>query len=183
MMHIGSKGWFKFEVFDRPSLLVRALSLVRPSLRNARGRKLWEAIIPNGMTTGGANDNLTTYFNAGTQQTLWYVGLIDNVGFTGLNAADTMASHTGWAENTVYATTRPQWTPAAASGGAIAGTGPVSITFNGSAAIKGAFLCSNNTRGGTSGILWATGQLGSLQNMSNGQQLSISYSTSLSALN
>jgi hypothetical protein len=183
MEHVVSKGWFKIEVYDRPSLLVRALATFWPSMRTRRGRKIAAHVFPNGMTTGGANDALTTYFAGGSPQALWYIAVIDNVGFSALNAADTMASHGGWSENTTYATTRPQWTPAAASGGAIAGTGPVTITFNGSAAIKGAFICSNNTRGGTSGILWATGLLGSLQNMTNGQALSISYSTSLAAGN
>jgi hypothetical protein len=183
MEHVVSKGWFRIEVYDRPSLLIRAVASFMPSMRTRRGRKIAEHVFPNGMTTGGANDMLGTYFNSGTQQTAWSVGLIDNVSFSALNAADTMSSHAGWIENTAFSGNRPTWTPAAASGGAISGTGPVSITVNSSVAIKGAFVCSNNTRGGTSGILWATGLLGSVQNLTNGQILSISYSTTLTANN
>ncbi len=87
--------------------------------KNPDGSVAWEERgVPNGTTTGGLNSILGVYFNSGTQLTSWYAGLIDNAGFSSLNAGDTMASHANWTENEDYAeSTRRAWSPGSASGG------------------------------------------------------------------
>lgn len=166
-MDFQTKGEFLVECFD------------------VDGTKLWEERFHNGGTTGGINDMLNTYFNAGTQITTWYGGLIDNLGFLSLNAADTMASHTGWAENTAYSqANRPQWQPGGPpSGGSITNTTQFVFTVTASAVIKGCFICSNNTKGGNSGILWATGLFSTAQSLVTGQQLKVTYTCTGTPLN
>jgi hypothetical protein len=43
----------------------------------------------NGITNEGKDQILNTQFDAATQVTTWYLGLIDNANFTALAAADT----------------------------------------------------------------------------------------------
>jgi hypothetical protein len=162
------------------------------SLLQQRGRFKWECFNPdgslawkdehkNGATTSGLNDFLNTYFdNSTAKKNTWYLGLIDNSGFTSLSSSDTMSSHTGWTELTSYSEgTRPQWTPAAAAGGSITNSSTVNFTINATVAVKGAFIVSNNTKGGTTGQLFATGLLSSLQNLTNGQVLKLTYTCPL----
>lgn len=86
--------------------------------------------------------------------TTWYIGLIEDTGFTGFTAGDTMASHGGWTECTDYDEgTRPEWTEGAASGQAITNSTPIEFTMNASKTIKGFFLTNDNTKGGTTGTL------------------------------
>ena len=65
----------------------------------------------------GLNHILETEFHSGAQVTTWYIGLVDNAGFSAFANADTMASHAGWAESSAYTeANRPTWTAGAAGG-------------------------------------------------------------------
>ena len=100
------------------------------------------------------NKALDVMYRNQTQIATWYVGLIQNDNFTGLAAGDTMASHAGWEECTTYdEAARPAITFGAASGGAIANGTPVEFTMNASKTVKGFFLTSVSTKGGTTGVL------------------------------
>lgn len=168
-------------------LLGKQASAVRgyftATLRNADGSVAWSRRIAlNGTTTAGLNDMLNVYFGGSTPKTTWFIGLIDAVGFSSLNPADTMASHGGWAENTGYsAGTRPSWGPGSASGGSITNGTAVTFAINASVSIKGAFLASDSTKGGTAGLLWSSGVFGSTQVLTSGQTLSITYTAPLTA--
>jgi len=147
------------------------------------GNVIWRDSFKNGTCNGGLDNMLSVYLGAGTQIVTWYMGLINNSGFSTLSAADTMSSHAGWAEtHTTYdEATRPIWNPAAVSGQAITNTTSVSFTINTSITVAGAFLVSNSTKGGTTGILWATGQFTTSQSLTNGQTLRITYTCTASA--
>ncbi len=111
----------------------------------------------NGITNEGLDAILDIMFHADTQITVWYLGLIDASGFTALADADTMASHAGWSEFTTYTeATRPIWPEDAASSQSITNTTLADFSITGAATLKGAFLPSNNTKGGSTGILWCT---------------------------
>lgn len=143
----------------------------RLSCYNKDGQLKWSESIDcgkhqdgNGVTTAGVNSLLDVYFRAQTQLTTWYIGLVDNSGFSSFSATDTMSSHAGWTESTAYTSaTRVQWTPSAASGGSISHSGTIDFTMNAGGTLKGAFVVSNSTKGGTSGTLWATGSFSSTQ--------------------
>ena len=144
------------------------------------GKVIGEFAVPNGIVDVGLNHVLEDHFHAGTQITTWYIGLIDNAGFTALAAADTMSSHAGWAENTNYSNgTRPQWSCGAASGRQI--TNAVTVDFNMNAdglTIKGLFVCGGtgaSTKGASTGTLWATAAFGSNVALNNGDTLKVTY--------
>lgn len=96
----------------------------------------------------------------GTAQiTTWYLGLYGAAASNTPAAGDTMASHAGWTEVTTYSeATRPVATLAAAT---LANPSVVTNTvskavfsINGTTTVGGAFLTSNNTKGGTTGTLF-----------------------------
>jgi len=135
----------------------------------------------NGVTNVGLNNMLGVTFHGDTQNTSWYIGLISNTSFSAVNAADTMSSHSGWTESAAYSnSTRPAWAPDAASSLSISNSTQVVFNINvDSTALAGAFITSNSTKSGTSGILWSTGLFGSVQTLNNGDQLKITYTINL----
>lgn len=138
----------------------------------AKGR-----VAKNMVVNAALNDVLGVYLHNDTQKPTWYLGLIDNAGYSALSAGDTISSHAGWAESTAYSqSTRPAWNPDAPSGQTITNSTSVTFTANTSVTIKGAFVVSDNTKGGTSGLLFATGAFSSNQSLVNGQNLKCTYS-------
>jgi hypothetical protein len=143
---------------------------------NADGSIAWRDSFPNGTTTGGLTDRLNVAFAAAAQHTQWFLGLIDNSGFSALAVGDTMASHAGWAESVAYnEATRVQWTPLTVAASSAVNSSVCAFTINGSVTIYGIFLCSVSTKNGTTGILWATGAFSSPQALVNTQVLNVTY--------
>ena len=147
------------------------------------GKLAWSATVPNGVTNTALNDVLNVYLRNGTPKANWYMGLIDNSGFTALAAADTISSHAGWSEATGYsASTRPAWAPAAASSQAVVNSSTVDFAMSGTATIRGLFIVSDNTKGGTSGLLYSTAAFTEgNQAVLNGYTLKVTYTASMSA--
>lgn len=161
-LHVG--GWFEFWCFD------------------VLGKLKWRSLAKNGVTNGGLDHILDVEFHAATQLTTWYISLI-NTGAS-LAAADTMDSHAGWAENENYSeATRPEWTEGAASSQSITNASTVDFSIDtDSQTIYGAFLCSNSTKGGTSGTLFCTGAFsGGEQPANDGDTIKVTYTLSASA--
>jgi hypothetical protein len=153
---------------------------------DADGRLRWRDTAKNGVTSVGLDYVLNTCFRGTTPITTWYLGLVDNAGWTGYNLTDTMASHSApntWAENTDYSNgSRPQWSPGAPSGNAISNGTTADFTMNpssGTRTIKGLLCVSNNTVGGTSGTLFSTASFsGGTQTVNNGDTLKVTYTMS-----
>ena len=150
--------------------------------RDSDGNLQWEDTAENGVTNLALNDVLNVYLRNTAATANWYIGLVDNAGFTGFAAGDTMASHTGWAENTNFSNAnRVQWSPgAAASQGVTNGT---TCDFNmnpvSGATIRGLFLASDNTKGGTTGLLFSTAAFsGGNQTVNSGDTLKVTYTVS-----
>lgn len=141
-------------------------------------RPLGFAVGPNLVPTVGLNHALSITLAAGTQVTTWYAGLVANSGFSAFAAGDTMSSHAGWTEDQNYTeANRQTWTPGAVSGGVVSNSTSMNFTMNATTTIKGGFLVSNNTKGGTSGTLFAEGAFSANQAMSSGQVLKITYTS------
>lgn len=158
--------------------LIRVQGFFSMRKLDRRGRPLtdWQ-IIPNGAVTVGLNSILDTAFRNQSQISQWYIGLINNSGFSALSAADTSASHAGWSELTDYSSgTRPAWSPNAASGGTLATTSPVTFTINASVSVRGMFLASSSTKNSALDTLWATAVNGSGQAFTSSQTCQVSYS-------
>ena len=158
------------------------------------GRLIGEYEFPNGITNEGKNQLLNAQFDAATQITTWYLGLIDNAGFTALAAADTYdeinQAGNGWDEFADYtdagngdsAMTRPVWNPDAAASQTIT-NGTVEIfDITGSGTVKGLLLAGGGTAPENKGdhaagsTLWATAMFdnGDVP-IQNGDQLKATY--------
>lgn len=133
----------------------------------------------NGIVDVGINSLLDVTFRNQTQIATWYMGLVNNSGWSAFAAGDTMASHAGWTEFTSYSeANRPTWTPAAAASRSISNSTPVEFTINGSGTVKGIFVTSNNTISGTTGTLWSTAAFASPVSVTNGDVLKVTYTIS-----
>jgi hypothetical protein len=99
-----------------------------------------------------------------------------------------MASHAGWTEVTAYSqSTRPACSfgsPTSADPSVITNSGsPATYSINGTTVVGGAFLTSDNTKGGTTGILFSAADFGSPGDRSvvSGDTLTVTYTFSLDA--
>ena len=145
----------------------------------------------NGVTNQGLNKILNVMFDADTQLTTWYLGLISSVSFSALAAGDTAAginSSNGWTEaGSTNApdydeAARPQWNPAASTAQSSVNTTTVDFTMAEAGTIKGIFLSSSTTKEGTSGTLWATGLFpGGDQVVADDDVIKITYTVNAAA--
>ena len=142
-------------------------------------KPIWElAMAKNGITDEGIHYNLDTAFtNNDTAETAWYAGLINSSGYTGVDASDVMSSHTGWTESTDYTeSVRQTLSFAAASSRSI--SAEVSFTMNATVTIKGLFVVTNSTKGGTTGVLWSTALYSTAPDLVSGNVLTSNYTLS-----
>lgn len=140
------------------------------------GRVAWRRWIPNAIVDAGLTDILSVYFAGGSQKPLWYLALIDQTAFTGVDGTDTMSSHAGWQESTAYnETTRASWVPSVAGGFAGNASSQV-FTFSRPTTLAGFFVASNSTKGGTTGSLWSSAIFPLGVAFAAGQTLRLSYS-------
>lgn len=149
---------------------------------DANGDLKWEDSFHNLVTSVGLQDLNTKYFTGSAYTAAWYLGLVTGPGSgTTFVAADTAASHAGWTESSAYSqATRP-----AVSFGTATNADPSVITnslspsvfsMNASVTIAGAFLISNNTKGGTTGILFSEGDFtGGDKVVASGDTINVTY--------
>lgn len=157
------------------------MGVLNLKLYDKRGVQKGEYQYKNLVVNQGKNDILGVYFNDGTAtaSSSWFMGLIVDTGFTGIVAADTAASHAGWAEFTGYSqSTRPLWGQGSASGQAITNASPVTFSITSSGNLKGGFIITNSTIGGSSGKLWAAALFTSPVPVTNGDQMKATYNLS-----
>jgi hypothetical protein len=158
--------------------------------RDKDGNIKWEETIDNLVTTVGKNHALDNHL-AGSSYTVTgpFIGLISSVSYTGVNVADTMASHSGWLEAggtnaPTYSGNRPTAAWSAASGGSKALSASASFSITGSGTVKGCFLVLGsgavNTKDNTAGTLYSAGTFsGGDKVVGNGDTLTVSYTASL----
>ena len=123
---------------------------------------------------------LDKYFSGTSYTAAWYLGLVNGASSPTYNAADTMLSHAGWTEFTSYSeSTRPAPTWTSASAGAKATTA-TSFSINGSGTVAGAFMTTDSTKSGTSGILYSAGNFtGGSRTVASGDTLNVTYTATL----
>lgn len=153
-----------------------------PKIEHWRGGQLIDVYeIHNDIVNEGKNLILEVMFKDGTQiaSTAWCLGLISSTGFSALAAGDTMASHSGWTEFTGYTqATRVAWGPGTPASQSITNATPATFDINASGTLKGIFVTSQNTKGGTTGKLWAHGLFAADVPVTNGDQMKITYTVS-----
>lgn len=151
---------------------------------DAEGNLKWEDSFHNLVVNVGLKDMNDKYFSGSSYTAAWYLGLVDNAGFSAYAAGDTLASHAGWAEESSYSGNRPSVTFGSATTADPSvitnSASPSSFSMTGTATIRGAFLASAAT--GTSGVLFSAGDFtGGSKTVANGDTLSVTYTFSLDA--
>lgn len=152
------------------------------------GNLKWTAQSPNLVVNVGLQDMNDKYFKGSGYTAAWYIGLYGAASSNDPAASDTMASHAGWTEVTAYdEATRPAatfGTPTTADPSVIDNSGsPATFTISGTTTVGGAFLTSDNTKGGTSGTLFSASDFQSPGDRSvvDGDTVNVTYTFSLDA--
>lgn len=154
------------------------------------GNLKWTAESKNLVVNVGLQYMAGTALDGATARiTSWYIGLYGAGASNTPAASDTMSSHAGWTENTSYSNaTRPAATFAAATTANpsvvtnTASKASFSINSVSQITIGGAFLTSDNTKGGTTGTLFSASDFtGGDRSVINGDTLQVTYQFSLSA--
>lgn len=144
-----------------------------------KGHVIDEWSTENIVTNEGLNATLNVMLNGASQLTNWYLALFSG-NYTPV-ATDTAASLPGNSTETSSYTssTRPQWTPASASGQAITNSANrASYTFNATVTIYGAFMTSSSVVNGTSGTSFSAALFAASKNVVNTDQLLLTYTFS-----
>ena len=123
-----------------------------------------------------------------TRITTWYLGLYGAAASNNPAAGDTMSSHAGWTEVTDYTeANRPTATFVAATTAnpsvVTNSASKAQFTMNNTVTVGGAFLTSNNTKGGTAGTLFSAKDFSSPGDRSvvSGDVVLVTYTFSLAA--
>ena len=152
------------------------------------GNLKWETSTHNLVVNVGLQDMNAKYFTGSSYTAAWYLGVYGAAASNNPAASDTMSSHAGWTEVTAYSeSTRPACsfgTPTTADPSVATNSlSPAVYSINGTTTIGGAFLTSNNTKGGTTGILFSAGDFASPGDRAvvAGDTLTLTYTFSLDA--
>ncbi len=156
------KQTYRFECFDK------------------NGNLKWIDEFDNLVVTAGLNKYLDATLKTGLTTPLWYVGLKD----TGtVVAADTMASHAGWATITPYSNaTDPAFTPGTIAAGSVDNSVAKAVfNINATDDIYGAFMKDDNTKGGVTGTLLGGGDFAAARSVISGDTLNVTITCSIAA--
>ena len=153
------------------------------------GNLKWEAESHNLVVNAGLKDMNDKYFTGASYTAAWFIGVYGAGASNNPAAADTAASHAGWTEVTAYSNaTRPAATFAAATTADPSvitnSASPASFSINGTTTVGGAFLISNSTKGGTTGILFSAADFSAPGDRAvvSGDTLTVTYTFSLDAV-
>ena len=161
------------------------------------GERINSYHFPNGIVNEGKNHLLDVHFHGTAAMATWYMGLVDNLNYSALDATDLYddidQAGNGWDEFQLYtdagngdsATTRPEWDEAAASAQSITNSSVTVFDITGSGTVKGLFLCAGtnaNVKGdhtaGTAHKLWATALFSGDVAVLSADQLKVTYTVS-----
>ena len=166
----------------------KATGLFEIKCHDKDGNLKWSAKSKNLVVNAGLAYMAGSALTSVTQITTWYLGLYGAGASNTPAAGDTMASHAGWTEVTDYSNanrvTATFVTATTADPSVVTNTAsPAVFNINGTTTVGGAFLTSENTKGGTTGTLFSAADFGSPGDRSvvNSDTLSVTYTFSLAA--
>ena len=156
--------------------------------RDADGNLKWTLEPKNLVVNQGLQDMNTKYFTGSAYTATWFIGLYGAASSNNPLATDTAATHPGFTEIVPYSNaTRPAATfgtattadPSVISNSA----SPAAFTINATATVGGAFLISNNTKSGTTGVLFSASDFAAPgdRTVASGDTLNVTYTFSLDA--
>ena len=142
---------------------------------DSQGNLKWEDGFSNLVVDEGVDYLLTEFFKGAAYTAAFFVGL---KGAGAVAAGDTMASHAGWADETVYSNaTRPAFTPGAVAAKAVDNSAsPAVFNVNGVLSLSGGFICTDSAKGGTTGTLYAAGDFATARVLGSGDVLQVTVS-------
>lgn len=147
------------------------------------GKIIDEWVQPNLVVNQGLNHILDVVFHGSTPVSPWYLGLFEGnyTPVAGVTAATIASAAT---ETTAYAeTTRPAYDEDAAASQSITNSASrATFTFNATKTIYGAFIISENTKGGTSGTLLAASRFSASKAVVAADQLLLTYTFNASSV-
>ena len=148
------------------------------------GNLKWTDYVFNMVVNEGLDDILDKYYNGSSYTAAHYIGLTD--GSPTFASDDTIGgTHSGWTEVTAYTeTNRPDFTPGVISSQSLDNSSnKASFTINSnSTTIGGAFLVTDNTKGGTAGTLVGGGSFsGGDKTIGDGDTLSVQVTCNASS--
>lgn len=156
---------------------------------DAEGNLKWETSEHNLVVNVGLQDMNTQYFTGAAYTATWFIGVYGAGASNTPAAGDTAASHAGWTEVVAYSqATRPAvtfGTATTADPSVISNSSsPAAFSINATTTIGGAFLISNSTKGGTTGILFSAADFAAPGDRSvvSADTLSVTYTFSLDAV-
>jgi uncharacterized protein (DUF39 family) len=156
--------------------------------RDADGNIKWTAEKHNLVVNVGLKDMNDKYFTGSGYTATWYLGLYGAALSNDPAATDTAASHAGWTEVTPYSNaTRPAATFSAATTADPSvitnASSPAVFNVNATETVGGAFLISDNTKGGTTGVLFSAADFDAPgdRNVANGDTITVTYTFELDA--
>jgi len=161
---VGIKHTFKIEAFDR------------------HGNLKWRDEFDNLVVNEGLDDYLDKYYKGSSYTASHFVGLTD--GTPTFAAGDTMGSHAGWVEVTDYdEAARVSYSPGTVSSQSVDNSGtPAAFTINATVTVGGAFITTDNTKGGTAGILVGGNAFsGGDRSLQSGDTLNVTVTASLTS--
>ena len=161
-------GTFHFQCFDKD------------------GNLKWEDSAKNLVVNTGLQDMNTKYFKGVSYSAAWYIGLVEGpASGNTYAAADTLASHAGWTEDTNYSggnrATATFGTATTADPSVIDNSGSVAVfSITGTTTIAGAFLTDVQSNSSTSGLLFSVSNFtGGDRAVISGDTLNVTYEFSL----
>jgi hypothetical protein len=161
-------GTFHFQCFDKD------------------GNLKWEDSAKNLVVNTGLQDMNTKYFKGSSYTAAWYIGLVEGpASGNTYAAADTLASHAGWTEDTSYSggnrATATFGTATTADPSEIDNSGSVAVfNINGTTTVAGAFLTNVQSNVDNVGLLFSVSNFtGGDRAVISGDTLNVTYEFSL----
>lgn len=145
----------------------------------------WVEHVKNLVTTEGKNDELGKYFKGSSYTAAFFVGLVNNASFSAFAVGDTAAQiggSNGWLEATAYSESVRQTLTLGSVSAASVDNSASKATFsiNGTVTIHGAFVITNSTKSGTTGVLFGEAAFSVDRALASGDTLTVTVTLSLS---
>lgn len=141
--------------------------------RDAGGNLKWKEHKHNLVVDVGLNDSLDKHFKGSAYTAAWYVGL--TTASNTFAAGDTMASHVGWTESTVYSNaTRPALTLGTVAAKSVDNSASKAIfTINAGGTVGGSFIATDSTKGGSTGTIYGGAAFGANRTVASGDTITV----------
>lgn len=176
----GASASASMEMAGAVSDQVAVSSLYEVECIGPDGQVKWREEVRNLVTNVGLDDVLSKYFKGSAYTAAHYVGL---KGTGSAAAGDTMASHAGWSEITDYSeSTREALTLGSVSGQSVDNSASkASFSINGAATIAGAFVTTDNTKGGTTGVLYSAADFSGSRGAQSGDTVNVTITLTMAS--